>query len=70
MRIRDADETIVKLGWTWLNELSTFGALSNDVIADLLYNGVIRHYRKGEYVLRLDQVADEFQVLLSGRAAC
>lgn len=70
MKICDADETIDKLGRGWLNGLSTFGALSNDVIADLLRNGVIRHYQKGEYVLRLDQVADEFQLLLSGRAAC
>ena len=69
MKIRDADETIKELGWTCLNELSTFGALSNDVIADLLKKGVIRHYQKGEYVVRVDQVADDFQVVLKGRVA-
>jgi CRP-like cAMP-binding protein len=66
MKILAADETIDKLGWDCLNELSTFGALSNDVITELLHKGVIRHYRKGEYLTRLDQVAEEFQVVLSG----
>ena len=69
MEIRAADETIDKLGWTCLNELSTFGALSNGVIIELLYEGVIRHYQKGEYVTRLDQVAEDFQVVLSGCVA-
>jgi signal-transduction protein with cAMP-binding, CBS, and nucleotidyltransferase domain len=66
MKILKADVTIEKLGWDYLNELSTFGALSNEVINDLLQKGVIRHYRKGEYVTRVDQIADEFQVVLSG----
>jgi signal-transduction protein with cAMP-binding, CBS, and nucleotidyltransferase domain len=66
MKILEADVTIEKLGWTCLNELSTFGALSNEVISELLHNGVIRHYQKGEYVTRLDQVAEDFQVVLSG----
>lgn len=69
MKVRDADETVKELGWTCLNELSTFGALSNDVIAELLQNGVIRHYQKGEYVVRMDQVANDFQVILRGRVA-
>ena len=69
MEIRDADEVIEELGWTCLNELSTFGALSNKVISNLLKNGVIRHYQKGEYVVRVDQVADDFQVILRGRVA-
>ena len=69
MKILDADETIKELGWTCLNELSTFGALSNNVIADLLQNGVIRQYQKGEYVTRVDQIADDFQVILRGRVA-
>ena len=69
MEILVADETIDKLGWTCLNELSTFGALSNGVIIELLHEGVIRHYQKGEYVTRLDQVAEDFQVVLSGCVA-
>ena len=69
MKILGADETIKMLGWACLNEFSTFGALSNEVISDLLHKGVIRHYQKGEYVTRLDQVAEDFQVVLSGRVA-
>ena len=69
MEILDAGETVEMLGMKYLNELSTFGALSNEVIVDLLDNGVIKHFARGEYVTRLNQVASEFQVLLRGRIA-
>ena len=69
MKILGADETIDVLGWACLNDLSTFGALSNDVILSLLHNGVIRRYMKGEYVTRLGQVADDFQIVLCGCVA-
>ena len=69
MKILNADETIKELGWSCLNELSTFGALSRDVIADLLQNGVIKRYQKGEYVIRVDQTANDFQIILMGRVA-
>jgi signal-transduction protein with cAMP-binding, CBS, and nucleotidyltransferase domain len=46
--------------------LSTFGALSNEVIAELLHNGVIHHYKKGEYVTHVEQIADSFQIVLHG----
>lgn len=69
MQILDAAETIDRYGMAYLKELSTFGALSNEVIEDLFSNGVIRKYEKGEYVTRLNQLADDFQVLLSGRFA-
>jgi len=66
MEILDATETIERLGMAGLNELSTFGALSNGVIENLLCNGVIRRYERGEFVTRLDEVAEEFQVVLKG----
>ncbi len=69
MKILDAGETIDMLGMGYLNELSTFGALSDEVIANLLNNGVIRQYARGEYLTRLNQVAVDFQVLLRGRIA-
>jgi len=69
MEILDAGETLETLGIDFLNELSTFGALSNEAIVNLLDNGVIKHFARGEYVTRLDQVASEFQVLLRGRVA-
>jgi len=69
MEVLDAGEIIETLGFEYLNELSTFGALSNEVIADLLSNGVITHFAKGEYVTRVGQVASDFQVVLRGRIA-
>lgn len=69
MKVLDAGEIIEMLGMDYLNELSTFGALSDEVIVDLLSNGVIRQYATGEYVTRLDQVAASFQVLLRGQVA-
>jgi signal-transduction protein with cAMP-binding, CBS, and nucleotidyltransferase domain len=69
MEILDAAETIEMLGLDYLNELSTFGALSNESIINLLENGVIKHFARGEYIKRLNQVASEFQVLLRGRFA-
>lgn len=69
MQILDAAETIDSLGLDFLKELSTFGALSDNVIIDMMTRGVIRQYDKGEYITRLDQIAEEFQVLLRGRVA-
>ena len=69
MKLLSADETIDQLGWACLNDLSTFGALSNDVILELLHNGIVRQYGKGEFVTRLDQVAEDFQIVLSGCVA-
>ena len=69
METVDAEETINLLGWDYLHELSTFGALSEAVVSDLLHKGVIHRYHKGEYVTRVDRVAEDFQVVLSGRVA-
>jgi signal-transduction protein with cAMP-binding, CBS, and nucleotidyltransferase domain len=69
MKILDAGETIASLGLDFLKELSTFGALSDEVIVDLMTKGLIRQYDKGEYLTRLDQIAEEFQVLLRGQIA-
>jgi CRP-like cAMP-binding protein len=69
MEIVDAGEVVETLGLENLKELSTFGALSDDVILHLLENGVIRRFLKGEYVTRENEVADDFQVILSGSFA-
>ena len=69
MEVLDAEDTIALLGMDYLNELSTFGALSDEVIVNLLENGEIRRYAKGEFLARHDQIAADFQVLLSGRFA-
>ena len=69
MKVLDADATIDLLGLDYLNELSTFGALSDAAITNMMRNGVIRQYDRGENITRLDQPAEEFQVLLRGRVA-
>ena len=69
MKILDAAETVEMLGMDYLKELSTFGALSEDVIIDMMTNGVIREFASGEHLTRIDQVASDFQVLLRGRTA-
>ncbi|MDH3633445.1 MAG: Crp/Fnr family transcriptional regulator [Gammaproteobacteria bacterium] len=69
MDILDAGKTIETLGLPYLRELSTFGALSDEFIVDLLNNGVVKRYAKGEYIARLNQVAAEFQVVLQGKFA-
>jgi len=69
MKIIGSDETIEKIGFPRLRELSTFGALSDEVISNLMTNGVIKRYARGEYISRLDQVASEFEVVLEGRFA-
>lgn len=69
MEILDPVEVINLLGLPYLRELSTFGALADDVIVDLLSNGVIRRFARGEYIARFEQVVSEFQVVLQGRMA-
>ena len=69
MKVLDAGKTVESLGLPYLRELSSFGALSDEVIVDLLTNGIIKCYAKGEYIARLEQVASEFQVVLQGRFA-
>jgi signal-transduction protein with cAMP-binding, CBS, and nucleotidyltransferase domain len=69
MEVIDAAEVIETLGFPYLRELSTFGALSDEVIADMLTNGVIKRFEKGEYVVRINQIAAEFKVVLRGKFA-
>ena len=69
MEILDANDVIESLGLSYMRELSTFGALSDEVILDMLTRGVIKRFNKGEYVTRLDQTATEFKVVLRGKFA-
>ena len=65
----DAADVIEELGLPYLRELSTFGALSDELIVDMLNKGLIRKFYKGEYLARYGEVAREFQVVLKGRMA-
>ncbi len=69
MKILAATEVIESLGFPYLRELATFGALSDEVIEDLLTRGTIKQYDKGEYIARYDEVAEDFQVVLTGKVA-
>lgn len=69
MEILDAEQVIEEYGLPYFRELSTFGALSDEVIRDILQRGVIRSYKQGEFVDRIGEPAIDFQVVLKGRMA-
>ena len=52
-----------------MQELSTFGALSEEVIVDLLQKGSISQIDKGEYIAHFGEEAADFQVVLQGSLA-
>jgi len=69
MRTVDAESTIVSLGYPYLRELATFGALPDEFIASILGNGVITQMKRGEFIARYDERAVDFQIILQGKIA-
>jgi CRP-like cAMP-binding protein len=69
MEILDAGKVIESFGLAYFRDLSTLGALSDEVIVDLLNRGTIKRFKKGEYIDRYGEVADDFQVVLQGKVA-
>ena len=69
MQVLRAENVIESLGLPYLRNLSTFGALSSQIIVDMLGMGQIRQLDKGEYLARYGEMAAEFQVVLQGRIA-
>jgi len=69
MQLIDATTAIELLGIPYLQELSTFGALSEDTIVDLMTHGKIERVPKGEYIAHVSEAADDFQVVLQGKIA-
>ncbi|MDH3536382.1 MAG: cyclic nucleotide-binding domain-containing protein [Gammaproteobacteria bacterium] len=65
----DATTAIELLGIPHLQELSAFGALSEDAIVDLLTHGKIERVLKGEYIKHFSEEAHDFQVVLQGKIA-
>ena len=65
----DAREIIENLGIPYMQELSTFGALSPEVIRDLLEHGRIERFDKGEFIEHFSEEAADFQVVLMGKVA-
>lgn len=66
MKTLNAAEVIDRLGISYLQELSTFGALSEEVIVNLLRRGRIEQLDKGEYIAHYGEEAADFQVVLQG----
>lgn len=69
MEVIDATKLIKQLGLPYFRELATFGALSDEVITDLLNSGTIKRWNSGEYLARYNEIATDFQVVLSGKVA-
>lgn len=69
MKPLNATEVIDKLGITYLQDLSTFGALSEAVVLELLEHGKIERLEKGEFIAHFDEKAEDFQVVLQGGLA-
>ena len=58
-----------KFSLDYLRELSTFGALSDEMIIKLFEEGEIFRLDEGEELYHVDDPVDEFYVVLSGRIA-
>jgi len=69
MKTLDAAEVIDRLGIEYLRELSTFGAITEEVIVEMLQQGRIDQLEKGEYIAHFGEEAADFQVVLRGKLA-
>ncbi len=69
MKTLDPLNVIDSLGPAYLRELSTFGALTDVAIADLLAGGRMTLLNKGEVLFRAGAEGSCFYVLLRGRLA-
>ena len=69
MQLVDPAEVIETLGIPYLQELSTFGALSEKVIVDLVTHGKVERLEKGEYITHNHEKAEDFQIVLQGKIA-
>ena len=69
MKTLDSTEVIESLGMPYLHDLSTLGALSDEVVIDLLQNGHIRQVEKGEILCQYGMEVTGFSVVLKGDIA-
>lgn len=69
MEILDPNPLIEELGLPYFRELATFGALSDEAILTLMREGQLWKLAPGEKLIRLNESAEDFQVVISGRTA-
>ena len=69
MDILNPQPLIDELGLPYFRELATFGALSDEAILALIRKGQLWQLAAGEKLIRLNQSADDFQVVITGRTA-
>ena len=69
MEIVDAQPLIEELGLAYFRELATFGALSDEAILSLLRVGKLCKLAPGEKIVRLQEDAEDFQIVLTGKTA-
>ena len=69
MQHPDAKQVLRELGLDYFRELLIFRELSDPVIADLVIRGTLDDLARGESVTRIDQNAEDFQIVLRGRLA-
>ena len=65
----DASEVIAEHGIAYFQAMSTFGALSEGFIRDVLEAGQIDQLHKKDYITRAGEPAEEFHVILEGEVA-
>jgi CRP-like cAMP-binding protein len=69
MNSLDSNQAIEQIGRTELSDLSTFGALSDTSVVELLKQGRVLNLEQGEVLYRAGTVVSGFYVVLSGRIA-
>lgn len=69
MKRLEVSELIETLGFPYLRELASFGALSDDAIETLLRSGTVDCFHAGERLERFDKTAKEFNIVLRGKFA-
>ena len=65
----EASELIDERGMEYFHSMSTFGALSDGFIREVLETGLIEQLERKEYIIRHGVPAEEFHVVLEGEVA-
>ena len=63
------DSVLHSFGLPYFRELAIFTRLSDKVIVDMLRGGSLDQLEKGEHITRVNEKANDFQILLQGRLA-